>query len=255
MDDETNKAVANAVKSVADAFSIPNEVKKAGLLPIVDRMAETFKNKRNIKKFDLDNQNILIQEYQKYLQKRTQQFLSDNPNVSFNEANEFLLRKQIDDSKYSINDEYMRDRFARLISNTAIDDTNVITPNFSSVLSNLNSNTAKILINLTNLDLNPLAYFGVSRVAIFRYLEPIPNRKGYFKKITVKSNGEINQLVSLGLVEIIDNYQIHITNSNENLYLEITDLANDYGFTESDLNSYAAINLTDFGRNFVNKVY
>lgn len=253
----TTKSVADATGKIADAVKVPDEVKKAGLLPLLDRMAKTFQNKRNLRNVELDNENIILQEYQRKLLERTQSFLEEIPNATFNEANEYLLRKQIDDSQFSINNEYMRDRFAKLIATTATTKTDYISPNYSNVLSNLDSNTATLLVNLSRSHLNPLSYFGNPRTAIFSFLLPHPFKaNSLIMSKGLKSNGAIDELASLGLILIRDNFMISTPDyPTKNLYTNIDSFAFDLGFTTEDRSSHAAIELTSFGRKFIEVVY
>ncbi|WP_418287568.1 hypothetical protein [Leuconostoc lactis] len=48
--------------------------------------------------------------------------------------------------QYSIDDNYMRDRFAKFITETATDFTNKVTPLYSSVITNLFPDTARLLL-------------------------------------------------------------------------------------------------------------
>ena len=256
MDEETFKVGAEAVGKVADLLNPTDEVKRIGLIPTVKRIAKTFEYKRNLKNADLDNQNIILLAYQKRLQERVEQFLEQNPNATFNEANEFLLRKQIDDSQYSINNDYMRERFSRLIANTAIDTSDDITPFFSDVLSQLNTKTAQFLIALNYMAQNPAAYFGNNRVIIAGYFDPIPGIPNKAIKKASFSGEIVNQLVALGLVEIEIDLKINFPDHPEqDLYSEVMKVALENGFTESDLASYAAVRITDFGRKFISLVY
>ncbi|MBA5813275.1 hypothetical protein GXP73_03885 [Leuconostoc lactis] len=57
-----------------------------------------------------------------------------------------MLRKLINYPQYSIDKNYMRDRFAKFITETATDFTNKVTPLYSSVLTNLFPDTARLLL-------------------------------------------------------------------------------------------------------------
>lgn len=249
---DTAKSVSDTTQTAIDAIKPPDEAKNT----IWGRVAKTFQNKRNLKNADYDNKNIILQEYQNNLRTKTQEFLKLHPDATFNEANEFLLMKQIDDSTYSLNDEYMRDRFAKLIANTAMDSSEDITPLFSDVLSKLNKKTATLLVKLNNVNQNPLAYYGTNRTIIVGYFESVKETPNMLYGKAFISKGELDQLVSLGLVSIENNYQISDpTNPQKDLYFAIKNVAEVNGFTDSDFNSFAATMLTDFGKKFISLVY
>ncbi|MEW2975515.1 Abi-alpha family protein [Weissella confusa] len=255
MDQDTIGKVADAAKSVTDAVSIPPEVKTTLLTPIAEKIGQVFQARSTVKHFEIENQAIVMHGYQEKLKERVQELLSAQPNLTFTEVNEFLLRKQINDSQYSINDEYMRERFAKLISSTVSDNNNSITPFYSDVLSNLNTETATLLISFTHMDMNPVAYFGPSRTAFVGYFEPTTVQDQFIPNAII-SQGEINQLVSLGLVEMQNDYRIRFSNQPDvDLYAKIKWLAQIHGFSENDIVSYAAVGLTEFGKNFIKVVY
>ena len=258
MEDKTVKSLSDAIGKVSDLINPTDEVKKAGFVPIAKRIAQTFLNKQNLKNRELDDKNIILKEWQKQLAKRTEIFLSENPEASYNEANEYLLKKQIADSTFSLNNNYMRERFAKLIATTAMDFDNEVTPLFSNVLSNLDHTTAKLFFDFKNnpYGLSPMIYFGNKYTAIYSYHKHIANSTGSYESITKIAESEIAQLISLGLIAVIEDYKLFIPSKPDNdLYATIRRTAQSIGMNEGDIKSHAAIRITDFGEKFFKVVY
>lgn len=257
MENETVKSISDTIGKVADLINPTDEVKKAGV-PFFKRIAKTFSNKRALKHSELDSKAIILRVWQENLEERVRKYLLEHPDASYNETNEYLLKKQINDSTYSLNNDYMRERFAKLIATTAIDFEDKVTPLFSSVLSNLNPTTAKLFFNLKAdpQGLSPMIYYGNNFKAIYSYYQQISNDANSNVRVTRVAQSEITQLVSLGLIAIIDDYKIYdASNPDDDLYLSIKNKAQSLGMNENNIKSYAAIRITDFGESFFQVVY
>lgn len=258
MENKTLKSVSDTVGKITDLINPTDEVKKAVLVPIFSRIAKTFSNKKDLKNSKLDNETIILRQYQKKLAERTEEFLLENPNASYNETKEYLLKKQIKDSAYSLDNDYMRERFAKLIATTATDFEDKVTPLFSSVLSNLDPNTAKLFFNfkINPQGLSPMIYFGNNYTAIYSYYQNTDNLASGGVFITYVAHGEIAQLASMGLIAVVEDYRIYNSSKkDEDLYESIKNKAISLGMSENDIKSYAAIRITDFGARFFQVVY
>ena len=114
---------ADAVKAAADVVSIPEEVKVEMLTPPATSLGQVFRAIIDLTLGDFISKGIIKRARIDELSNQAVLFFNDHPNATYDEAKTMLLAKEIDDSKFSIDDEYMRTRFAKLIANTADSNT------------------------------------------------------------------------------------------------------------------------------------
>lgn len=258
MENKTIKSLSDTTGKVVDLINPTDEVKKAGLIPFATRMAKTFSNKKDLKNSNLDNEAIILHQWQKKLAEHVEAFLQKNPDASYNDTKEYLLKKQIKDSTYSLDNDYMRERFAKLIATTATDFEDMVTPLFSNVLSNLDPNTAKLFLKfkINPKGLSPLIYFGNTYTAIYSYYQNTEGLATGGVFVACIASSEIAQLVSLGLIAVVEDYKLYNSSKKEeDLYQSIKIKARTIGMNDSDIKSYAAIRITDFGDSFFQAVY
>lgn len=240
MDDESIKAVANATNRIAEAVSIPEEVKTELLIPSAGVIGQRLRRLFNRNQFTKRAEEIIEEKYLIDLADRTEKYFRNHENPTLDEAKDYLLRKQIDDSRFSIDNDQMRELFAKLISKTADKNTNEnITPYFSNVLSNLSPESAKLLLCISKNSYTPIIEIADPR----KILVQINKRQESIQE----TKSAINQLESLGLLELDT---LHLTEQNDQL--------NQYASNILNLNSeqyrIGQITLTEFGIAFVKSV-
>ncbi|MBJ7658732.1 Abi-alpha family protein [Weissella confusa] len=244
---------ADAVKAVADAFSIPEEVKAEMLTPPATSLGQVFGAIIDLVFGNVISKGIIKRAKIDELNRQAVSFFNDHPNATYDEAKTMLLAKEIDDSKFSIDDEYMRTRFAKLIANTADSNTNsLITPYYSNVLANLSSDAAKLFE-----DMSTRVY---TIISIYSLKSSSGGDSSINNTVVETSYGVIintdllNQLQALGLIAIDKNWHLKdTTDASNNIYGHIQSTMKCYGIDPDSPNvsvDFGSAWLTDFGRSF-----
>ncbi|WP_419154255.1 Abi-alpha family protein [Weissella viridescens] len=240
MDSDPITEVAKASGKIADAVKVPDEVKNEVLLPaatsIGGRLGRFFKrNQVNQRASEIVEEQFLEQ-----LSKEASLYFNNHPSATLDEAKERLIYKQIDDSTYSIDNDDMRTLFAKLIAHTADKNTNTdISPHYSQVLSNLSPSTAQLLLSMSKNSYTPMLETADPR-EIFIQLDRLPSS-------IQNTNGAIDQLASLGLIELDT---LHVTERATLLEAFIAKV------NQLNQNQYrlGEITFTEFGNSFINSI-
>lgn len=170
--------------------------------------------------------------------------------------------KTIEDSKYQISDDNLRQMFAKLIA-ASVDKRNNqdISPKFSSILSQLCPSDAKLLKSLF---FNPVLPIPTVSYALYEdkgYFYPVLDHFigiKYSKENIIHDEAGLDTLTSLGIIQIKDNFEIsekHI----QKFYQEMK--YSDYPIKPLDKNRERDIKIingiiefTSLGKNFMKKI-
>ncbi|WP_294830129.1 DUF4393 domain-containing protein [uncultured Lactobacillus sp.] len=173
-----------------------------------------------------------------------------------------LAIKTIEDSTYQINDDNLREMFAKLVA-ASVDKRNNqdLSPKFSSILSQLSSSDAKLLKSLF---FNPKLPIPTVSYAVYEgkgYFYPILDHFigiNYSKENIIHNEAGLDNLTSLGIIKIKDNFEISEVHLQK-FYQEMKHL--DYPIKAIDKNKESDIKIingiiefTSLGKNFMNKV-
>ena len=248
---------ADAVKAVADAFSIPEEVKAEMLTPPATSLGQAFGAIIDLTLGDFISKGIIKRAKINELNRQAVSFFNDHPNATYDEAKTMLLAKEIDDSKFSIDDEYMRTRFAKLIANTADSNTNsLITPYYSNVLANLSSDAAKLFEDMSTRVYTIISIYSLKSSGGDSIINNTVVETSYEVMIHTDL---LNQLQALGLIEIDRNWHLKDTaDESNNLYGHIQSSMKYYGIDPDSPNvdaDFGSAWLTDFGKSFYNATH
>lgn len=260
MDPENIGKVADAVKATADAVSVPDEVKVEVLKPGATSMGEVFQSLIDLTLGTLIERGIIKRAKINSLQQQAVKFYQANPDASYDDAKAMLLVKEVEDSKFSIENDEMRTRFAKLIANTANKKTNqAITPLFSTVLSNLSPESASALEFLAKQVYTPAIWLkvhnqqgGTIEDSQIAYGTNVPN--------FYLSNGVLDQLSSLGLILLQNGVTVSsVDNKDKDYYVGLTNFIDImYAAQRTDKftigKSNGVVSLTHFGKEFVKAV-
>lgn len=251
---------ADAVKATAQALTIPDEVKTEALKPMAKSFGQVSKALVDLVFSPLIQRGIIKRAKLDSLAAQAVQFFEDHPNASYDQAKSMLLIKEFEDSRYSIDDDYMRTRFAKLLSNTADKNTNSqITPMFSTVLSNLTPESAQSLKFLSKQVYTPAIWLkAVNEVG--GAIEDSQIMYGLGGSDQYLSDGILDELSALGLISLSKHSPlVDASNKNVDPYAGLYDALN-FSVKSTEANGIniqefkGAINLTIFGKNFVKAV-
>lgn len=118
-----------------------------------------------------------------------------------------LALKSIEESKYQLTSEEMRNRFSSLIASTVDKRKNsTITPRFATVLSQLSSNEAALLLKIGEMPngVLPSAHLRLAQKDGSGSTVP-PRYLGFSKLEVLTDDVAISTFFSLGLIEIFEN--------------------------------------------------
>lgn len=236
----TTKSVADATGKIADAVKVPDEIKKEILSPTASSIGGRLG--RFFKRNQLNNraEEIVEEMYLENLSKQSSLYFENHPNATLDETKKRLIYKQIDDSTYSIDNEDMRTLFAKLIANTADKNTNTgISPLYSQVLSNLSPSTAQLLLSMSENSYTPMLETADPREIFIQLRTTVSSIQG--------TNGSINQLASLGLIEMDT---LHVTERATILEAVIVKLLH----LTKEQYRVGEIIFTEFGNSFIKSV-
>ena len=173
-----------------------------------------------------------------------------------------LAIKTIEDSKYQINDDNLREMFAKLVA-ASVDKRNNqdLSPKFSSILSQLSPSDAKLLKSLF---FNPKLPIPTVSYAVYQdkgYFYPVLDHFigiNYSKENIIHNEAGLDNLTSLGIIKIKDNFEISEVH-HQKFYQEMK--YSDYPIKAIDKNKESDIKIingiiefTSLGKNFMNKV-
>lgn len=255
MDPDTIGKSADAAKAIAEALSVPNEVKTEVLKPGATSLGQAFQSIIVLTLGGFISRGIIKQAKITSLSQQAVEFFNQNPDASYDDAKTMLLVKEVEDSKFSIDEDDMRTRFAKLIATTADAKRNTnVSPNYSTVLASLDSQTASLLETLST-----VVYSAVG------FLEEVdPETGGSYKPINyyVQLNdtlidfprGALDELKSLGLIELKNDISL-----SKELYSLIDIIVNQTNERIDNDNvkyevKYGVAYLTEFGKSFIDIV-
>lgn len=133
---------------------IPNKTKNALMKPAAKAIGEAFGTVLNsLAHWSTDGlarYNISHEADLKDFKAKYERRLAGIPEPEIDDSKLLLVAKAIEDGQYRMNEDYMREAFARLIVHASDRRTNNdYKPIYSSILSNLSSQEAKLLIGLS----------------------------------------------------------------------------------------------------------
>lgn len=133
---------------------IPNKTKNALMKPAAKAIGEAFGTILNsLAHWSTDGlarYNISHEADLKDFKAKYERRLADVPEAEIDDSKLLLVAKAIEDGQYRMDEDYMREAFARLITHASDRRTNNdYKPLYSSILSNLSSQEAKLLIGLS----------------------------------------------------------------------------------------------------------
>lgn len=237
---KTTEALADATKSIADAVALPEETKAALLTPSAKSIGARFGRFFNRHQASNRANEIVEEAWLTDLQIRALDYFASNPGATLDESKAFLIHKQIDDSYYSLDKEDMRDRFAKLIATTADKTRNEdISPIYSQILANLDSESAKLLLSISENSWTPIMETAEPR-QIF-----VQERKSLLS--IVNSHGRINQFQSLGLIEVDTLHEYNTDGSYVDDYAHLLNLEPEQYRTGTAI-------FTQFGNSFIDVI-
>lgn len=249
---------ADAVKAAADVVSIPEEVKVEMLTPPATSLGQVFRAIIDLTLGDFISKGIIKRARIDELSNQAVLFFNDHPNATYDEAKTMLLAKEIDDSKFSIDDEYMRTRFAKLIANTADSNTNSrITPYYSNVLANLSSDAAKLFEDMSTRVYTIISIYSLK--SSFGGDSSVNNTVVETSYEVMINTDLLNQPQALGLIAIDKNWHLKDTaDASNNMYGHIQSSMKHYGIDPDSPNvnaDFGSAWLTDFGKYFYNATH
>lgn len=252
MDPETFGKAADALKVTAEAVSVPDEVKSELLKPGATSLGQVFQSIIDFTLGGFISRGIIKRAKINSLSSQAVEFFNHNPNATYDDAKTMLLVKELEDSKFSIEDDDMRTRFAKLIAASA-DSTrnNTISPNYSSVLASLNSDTASLLDTLSLSVYSAVGFIEVVDPKTGGSYMPLDYYLQFNDALIDFPNGALDELESLGLIELRNDLSIAA-----DLYSKINNLSNKLNESNTDNNikyevKYGVAYLTEFGKSFI----
>ncbi|TGE72439.1 Abi-alpha family protein [Weissella confusa] len=217
MDPDTIGKLADATKAGADALSLPDEVKTAALKKPAQTIGDIVTRFFNRNQLAKREQEIVEDGYLSALAAQTQIYFDENPHATLDESKAFLIGKQIQDSRFSIDNQTMRQRFAKLISATADATRNSsISPNYSSVLANLTPESADLLIRMSNKEFVPVGFFKIVEQETGNTIKNITQVLEIDHQLLMPAQGTLDELRGLGLLDFSEE-----ATTNKELYQQI----------------------------------
>ena len=132
------------IKNISDF--IPSSSKELLLNPIFNSLGNGISSAIDTIFYPLIKRNIIHKQELEDLQKKTAENISNIPPDNLDTTKPGLFLKALEESKYSINEEILRDMFAKLIASGVDNRKNQsITPRYATVLSQLGSQDAQFL--------------------------------------------------------------------------------------------------------------
>ncbi|RMC46573.1 DUF4393 domain-containing protein [Lactobacillus sp. ESL0230] len=198
--------------------------------------------------------------------RKFKQSIIDNVNKIPEENRDFsklnLAMKTIEDSKYQISDDNLREMFAKLIAASVDKNQNQnLSPRFSNILSQLSPSDAKLLKQLSFNPPLPIPTVSYTLDMGSKIEYPIFEHRigiNYSKKDIIINEAGLDTLTSLGIVRLRDNFEIPEA-SIQKFYKEMKyaeyPMQSIDGRAERDMKIVnGIIQFTTFGETFINTV-
>lgn len=253
----------NTIKLIQSSLS--NNIQELLLAPSAKKLGETLGNLIEVFTFPISMAGIYARGELKKYEQETQTQINKIP------ADQFILDKDklnliidaIEKSKHQLNNDVLRNMFAKLITSTVDKRKNKdITPRFASVLADLSVNDAKLLRDIANQKCNmPLN--------ISSYVDQSGNHQSissnvlYFNqeyKATLANEISLNVLESLGILKESE-YEISLDDLSDEVYLQIIQEINRKNGENLSLDITRKVellnknlNITEFGKAFISCV-
>ncbi len=254
MDPETVGKTADALKATANAVSVPDEVKVEVLKPGATSLGQVFQSIIDLTLGGFISRGIIKRAKINSLSNQAVNFFNQNPNATYDDAKTMLLVKELEDSKFSIEDDDMRTKFAKLIAASADKNRNKgISPNYSNVLANLTPESANLLVRMSDKEFVPVGFFKIINQDTGHTFKNVAHILEFDHKLLMPERGILDELKGLGLLDFSEDVQV----VNQELYqqidlLEVEQVQSlDYGVTTYE---HGSAWLTLFGKAFTDIV-
>lgn len=241
---------------------LPKSTKELILNPTAKNIGETL---GGVSEFILSPINIFTTCTNTYIKKFKQSIIDKINKIPENERDPSkisLAMRTIEDSKYQIDDDNLREMFAKLIAASVDKNQNQnFSPRFSNILSQLSPSDAKLLKQLSfnpSLPIPTVSYTldvgSKIEYPVFEHLIGI----NYSKKDIIRNEAGLDTLTSLGIVRLRDNFEIP-EESIQKFYKEMKYA--EYPMQSIDRRAErdmkivnGLIQFTTFGKNFIDTV-